>query len=993
MQIILQLVWLAVYDLAFIAILLILLLPLAVYRKAAYAVLKRNFIAYFANPTGYVFLCFFVLLTSLAAFWPNEFFVRNLANLDQLNLWLPFIMLVFIPAITMSIWADERRQGTDELLLTLPAGDFDIVMGKYLAAAAVFTVSLLFSQYANFTVLISLALGSVDTGLYFTTYLGYWFIGLAMLAIGMVASFLTNNLTVGFILGGLFNAPLVFLVYADTILPARIRPHWFSRWSFAERFDDFGRGIISLSAVSYFLLIVAVGVYLSMVLVGRRHWLGGRDGQSMLGHYLIRSLALVALLVGVNVVFSNYDRVRLDTTEGQVGSLSPHTKNILRNLPNKTPVRIEAFISGRVPDEFVKTKYNLVSMLKELQRYAGTKVTVVLHDNLEEFSPEASLAEDRFGISRVGVRIQERGETRTQQFIMGAAFTCGVEKIVVPFFSNGTPVEYELVRSIATVAQPERKKLGLVQTDVQLKGGFSFTGGQPQQVPKQQILDDLERQYRVEDVNLDAAIEVFGTDGKLRYDVLLVVQPSSLSPVQVANLVAAIKQGQPTVMFEDPVPYVFPQVAGTSEDKQSPGGMFGMGGGPPQPKGEAFADVWKTLGIKPIGEQTMQGKLWGKVVCQMGNPYPRFGDMPAFGPFMFIRQEMPGCFNQDQPVVAGFEELLFPLAGGIVEDGSNDEVTFTPLVSTSPEGTSTIEAEDMQTYLRTFDDSQVRDKLRRTLERSYVLAAWIRGKDDGANGDADGKKKDAKAKEAKSKDKSAKSNDNAKKDGTDAADSAKQKQPINVIYVTDIDLLHNQWIEFRNLPGQDQFRWDNGPFVLNLVDAAAGDERFLEIRQRKPRYSTLQRIEAEAKKAGEEETKKAEEYEQKYDEAVAKEDEAVKKIENKLTELREAREKKRAAGEIVDYGDERSKEQIIQLQLVKAMSDSAKKKEELERNKAKDMEMIRRTRDQQVRSVQNEYKLWSVAIPPIPPLLVGFVVFVRRRLREREGIAKTRMKV
>src|SRR5688572_7868722 len=246
----------------------------------------------------------------------------------------------------------------------------------------------------------------------------------------------------------------------------------------------------------------------------------------------------------------------------------------------------------------------------------------------------------------------------------------------------------------------------------------------------------------------------------------------------------------------------------------------------------------------PSGRQ-----LWGKVVCQMGNPYPRFGDMPAFGPFMFIRQEMPGCFNQDEPVVAGFEELLFPLAGGIVEDGSNDEVTFTPLVSTSTEGTSTIEAEDMQMYLRTFDEGQVRDKLRRTLERSYVLAAWIRGKDDGESDAAESKKKEGKAKDPKKDDKAAKSDVKANKDGQAAADNAKKKLPINVIYVADIDLLHNQWIEFRNLPGEDQFRWDNGPFVLNLVDAAAGDERFLEIRQRKPRYSTLQRIEAEAKKA------------------------------------------------------------------------------------------------------------------------------------------------
>ncbi|MCU0961141.1 MAG: ABC-2 transporter permease [Pirellulaceae bacterium] len=174
-------------DLAFLGVLVLLLSPLFLYKHAAYAVLKRNFVGYFSNPTGYVFLCMFVLLSSFAAFWPHEFFTANLANLDQLNLYLPLIMLVFIPAITMSIWSDERRQGTDELLLTLPAGDFDIVIGKYLAAAAIFTASLMFSQISNFTVLLSLAMGDVDLGLFLTTYLGYWLTGLAMLSIGMVS--------------------------------------------------------------------------------------------------------------------------------------------------------------------------------------------------------------------------------------------------------------------------------------------------------------------------------------------------------------------------------------------------------------------------------------------------------------------------------------------------------------------------------------------------------------------------------------------------------------------------------------------------------------------------------------------------------------------------------------------------------------------------------------------------------------------------------------
>ena len=76
-----------------------------------FAVFRRNFISYFTNATGYVFIVFSCCSVRLRRFWPNDFFNANLANLDQLNKWFPYIMLIFIPAITMSTWAEERREG------------------------------------------------------------------------------------------------------------------------------------------------------------------------------------------------------------------------------------------------------------------------------------------------------------------------------------------------------------------------------------------------------------------------------------------------------------------------------------------------------------------------------------------------------------------------------------------------------------------------------------------------------------------------------------------------------------------------------------------------------------------------------------------------------------------------------------------------------------------------------------------------------------------
>ena len=182
----------------------------------------------------------------------------------------------------------------------------------------------------------------------------------------------------------------------------------------------------------------------------------------------------MVVALATTVFFSNHDWLRWDATSEQVSSLSDDTVKLIEGLKAEHPVTIEAFLSASVPEDFVKTKMDLISMLREFDKRGGAKVRVQVYDNLEPFSDEAVRADEQYGIKAEPVLSQGRGQLTQEEVFMGVAFTSGLEKVVVPFVGPGLPVEYELVRSICTVTDAKRRTIGVLRTDAELFGGFDM---------------------------------------------------------------------------------------------------------------------------------------------------------------------------------------------------------------------------------------------------------------------------------------------------------------------------------------------------------------------------------------------------------------------------------------------------------------------------------------------------------------------------------------
>lgn len=232
-------------------------------------IFRRELRSYFATPVAYVFIVIFLLMSGAFTFYMGGFYERGQADLQPFFSFHPWLYLFLVPAVSMRMWAEERKSGTIELLLTLPVTLWQAVSGKFLAAWAFIAMALVLTFPIWLTVNY---LGDPDNGVIFASYVGSLLMAGAFLAIGSCISATTRNQVVAFILTVvacflllLAGFPLVLDVFR-AIAPQGVVDA-IAGLSFLTHFASISKGVIDLRDLVYFVLMIGVWLYATAVVI------------------------------------------------------------------------------------------------------------------------------------------------------------------------------------------------------------------------------------------------------------------------------------------------------------------------------------------------------------------------------------------------------------------------------------------------------------------------------------------------------------------------------------------------------------------------------------------------------------------------------------------------------------------------------------------------------------------------------------------------------
>ncbi len=529
------------------------------------AIFRRDLGAYFTSPIGYIFIMVFVTMS--VGLYVTAFFVFPVADMRPYFENLPLLLCVFIPAVTMRIWAEERKENTWEMLLTFPMRAYELTLGKFLAAMVFYTITLA----ATFTVPMMLfSLGNPDGGVIFSGYLGTLLLGACFLALGILFSGFFKDQIVAFVVT-LLTCFLFFLLGTDFIASyidgriAGLGSLLSDVFGIFTHYQPFIRGIIDMANVLFFVVWTGLFLTLNVIFIDGRY----RPGARVM--FLTVAVACVAIGMLFNYLMAGTSIKRFDMTEDQIHTISPSTGAILAEADSEIEVRLYITPRDKMPTTMRNIERDIRDKLEELRLASGGRLnyaTVYLEAaNViatgQDFTDPDDMDEDEVierrmldrGVQPFNVQAMTQDEvtSRLVYCSLGVAYRDRTEEIIPQIMPETLPdLEYQLASTIYKLTRDTRPVVALVapteaiHIDPQTRQILMQMG---QQIPE---TDDpyiyLEQVLEMEQYDVRRVAMTEEDPLPDDYDTLVVVNPRNLNERQRWELNRALHSGKSVVM-------------------------------------------------------------------------------------------------------------------------------------------------------------------------------------------------------------------------------------------------------------------------------------------------------------------------------------------------------------------------------------------------------------------------------------------------------------
>jgi len=615
--------------------------------KNVRAVFSREFKSYFNSPVAYVFLVAFLVLTGFLTFGVMMFYERRQADLWPFFMWHPWVYLLLVPAATMGLWADERRNGTAELLLTLPMTLWEALMGKFLAAWAFIGIALALT----FPVVLTTAwLGSPDLGAVFCGYVGSFLLAGASCAIGVFASSISRSQVIGFVVA-LFMTLLLLLIGFDPVIgpvaawgvPTAI-VDGVASCSLLTHYDAMRRGVVDVADIGYYIGMIVFMLAAAKAVTDNRKT-----------NYV--GLGLVAVIVAAACLLLAGLPLRHDFTAEKLYTLSAGSRNVLAKLDRD--VTIKCFVStsaGDMPMSLKTYATQVEDLLDEYERAAGG------HLMIEKYDPKPDSDAEEWA-QRYGVEPQT-AQAFGSPFYFGLVAVCGDHEETLGVLSRRTEstLEYDITRLVTRVAWPERPVVGVMTSLPDVLGGqMNPMMMQMGQRPPRgwAAFSELSKDYDVRSVPVDA--EKIDDDVKT----LVLVHPKGLTDKALYAIDQFVLRGGKLVAMVDPFSYMDME---SSRSQQNP--MMGAGGDGPSTLGKLF-EAW--------GVKFDENKISCDLEAATNLPDGR-GNTSANPSVLSLDGDN---VDKGDLIVSGLTNIMFPFSGAFSFEKKDMDLTFEPVFKTS----------------------------------------------------------------------------------------------------------------------------------------------------------------------------------------------------------------------------------------------------------------------------------------------------------------------